>query len=116
MKERNPTTSLPRPFWQRHLPLDWTLWPAEARLLLTLTAIWSLAGLLVLASASWWVAAREQGEGAYYLKRQLVWMTASWSPTTRETHALQSHAQVQKLKRVDAVWPWLDDDCEWGGV
>ena len=79
MKERNPTTSLPRPFWQRHLPLDWTLWPAEARLLLTLTAIWSLAGLLVLASASWWVAAREQGEGAYYLKRQLVWMTASWS-------------------------------------
>ena len=68
-----------RPFWQRYLPLDWSLWPAEARLLLTLTAIWSLAGLLVLASASWWVAAREQGEGAYYLKRQLVWMTASWS-------------------------------------
>ena len=33
----------------------------------------------MLASASWWVAAREQGEGAYYLKRQLVWMTASWS-------------------------------------
>ena len=68
-----------RPFWERHLPLDWSLWPAEARLLLTLTAIWSLAGLLVLASASWWVAAREQGEGAYYLKRQLVWMAASWS-------------------------------------
>ena len=79
MKERNATASDPRPFWQRHLPLDWSLWPAEARLLLTLTAIWSLAGLLVLASASWWVAAREQGEGAYYLKRQLVWMTASWS-------------------------------------
>ena len=67
------------PFWQRYLPLDWSLWPAEARLLLTLTAIWSLAGLLVLASASWWVAAREQAEGAYYLKRQLVWMAASWS-------------------------------------
>lgn len=79
MNERNATASDPRPFWQRHLPLDWSLWPAEARLLLTLTAIWSLAGLLVLASASWWVAAREQGEGAYYLKRQLVWMTASWS-------------------------------------
>ena len=68
-----------RAFWERHLPLDWSLWPAEARLLLTLTAIWSLAGLLVLASASWWVAVREQGEGAYYLKRQLVWMAASWS-------------------------------------
>ena len=70
---------MPKPSWQRYLPLDWSLWPAEARLLLTLTAIWSLAGLLVLASASWWVAAREQGEGAYYVKRQLVWMAASWS-------------------------------------
>ena len=70
---------MPKPLWQRYLPLDWSLWPAEARLLLTLTAIWSLAGLLVLASASWWVAAREQGEGAYYVKRQLVWMAASWS-------------------------------------
>ena len=70
---------MPKPLWQRCLPLDWSLWPAEARLLLTLTAIWSLAGLLVLASASWWVAAREQGEGAYYVKRQLVWMAASWS-------------------------------------
>lgn len=60
------------------MPLDWSLWPAEARLLLSLTAIWSLAGLLVLGSASWWVATREMGEGAYYLKRQLIWMLASW--------------------------------------
>ena len=36
-------------------------------------------------------------------------MTASWSPTTRETDALQRHAHVQKLQRVDAVWPWLAD-------
>ena len=64
--------------WQKLLPLDWSLWPAEARLLLSLTAIWSLAGLLVLGSASWWVATREMGEGAYYLKRQLIWMLASW--------------------------------------
>ncbi len=64
---------------QSILPLDWSLWPTEARLLLSLTAIWSLAGLLVLGSASWWVASREMGEGAYYLKRQLVWMAASWS-------------------------------------
>ncbi len=79
MRERLKGAPESKPFWERYLPLDWSLWPAEARLLLTLTAIWSLAGLLVLASASWWVAAREQGEGAYYLKRQLVWMAASWS-------------------------------------
>ena len=36
-------------------------------------------------------------------------MTASWSPTTRETDALQRHAHVQRLQRVDAVWPWLAD-------
>ena len=64
--------------WSRMLPLDWSLWPAEARLLLTLTLIWSVAGLLILGSASWWVASREMGEGAYYLKRQVIWMVASW--------------------------------------
>jgi cell division protein FtsW len=41
-------------------------------------AIWSLVGLLVLGSASWWVAEREMGDGAFYLKRQLIWMGASW--------------------------------------
>jgi cell division protein FtsW len=41
-------------------------------------AIWSLAGLLILASASWWVAAREMGDPAYYLKRQALWLIASW--------------------------------------
>jgi cell division protein FtsW len=56
----------------------WQAWPAEARLLLGLAAIWSVMGLLVLASASWWVAVREMGDGAFYLKRQLVWMLASW--------------------------------------
>ncbi|KZR65828.1 MULTISPECIES: FtsW/RodA/SpoVE family cell cycle protein [Prochlorococcus] len=66
-------------FWQKRLPLPWALWPSEGRLLLTLFAFWSLAGLMVLGSASWWVATREMGEGAYYLKRQLIWMAASWS-------------------------------------
>lgn len=46
--------------------------------MLGLVAIWSVIGLLVLASASWWVAVREMGDGAFYLKRQLVWMVASW--------------------------------------
>ncbi len=36
-------------------------------------------------------------------------MTASWSPTARENDALQRHAYVQNLLRVDAVWPWLAD-------
>ncbi|TCD55947.1 cell division protein FtsW [Synechococcus sp. BS56D] len=77
-KPRTVTTAVQGPLLQRQLPLDWSLWPAEARLLISLTAIWSLAGLLVLASASWWVASREMGEGAYYLKRQIIWMVASW--------------------------------------
>ena len=46
--------------------------------MLGLVAIWSVIGLLVLASASWWVAVREMGDGAFYLKRQIVWMVASW--------------------------------------
>ena len=67
------------PFWQRLLPLPWAIWPAEGRLLLTLISFWSLAGLFILGSASWWVASREMGDGAYYIKRQLVWLVASWS-------------------------------------
>lgn len=56
----------------------WQDWPAEARLLLGLVALWCVVGLLVLASASWWVATREMGDGGYYIKRQLIWMVASW--------------------------------------
>ena len=41
-------------------------------------AIWCLLGLAVLGSASWWVAAREMGDASYYLKRQAIWMVASW--------------------------------------
>ena len=43
-----------------------------------LVALWSLFGLLVLTSASWFVAEREMGDAAYYLKRQALWMVASW--------------------------------------
>jgi len=60
------------------MPLPWQQWPAEARLLLGLVALWSLVGLLVLTSASWWVAEREMGDGAYYIKRQAIWLVASW--------------------------------------
>ncbi|MCX5932608.1 MAG: FtsW/RodA/SpoVE family cell cycle protein, partial [Cyanobacteria bacterium] len=58
--------------------LTWADWPAEARLLLVMVGIWCLAGLLILGSASWWVAARENGDPAFYLKRQAIWMVASW--------------------------------------
>jgi len=60
------------------LPLPWEVWPAETRLLVGLIALWSLVGLLVLTSASWWVAEREMGDAAYYLKRQSLWLLASW--------------------------------------
>ena len=70
-----PTSAAAR---QGLLPLPWQLWPAEARLLVGLTALWSAIGLIVLTSASWWVAEREMGDGAYYLKRQAIWMMASW--------------------------------------
>ena len=60
------------------LPVPFEHWPAEARLLLGMIAIWCLLGLAVLGSASWWVAAREMGDASYYLKRQAIWMVASW--------------------------------------
>ena len=60
------------------LPVPFGHWPAEARLLLGMVALWSLLGLVVLGSASWWVAAREMGDAAYYLKRQALWLVASW--------------------------------------
>lgn len=60
------------------LPVAWSQWPAEARLLLGMVALWCLLGLVVLGSASWWVAAREMGDPSYYLKRQALWLLASW--------------------------------------
>ena len=47
------------------LPLPWSQWPAEARLLVGLVVLWSLFGLLVLASASWFVADREMNDAAF---------------------------------------------------
>ena len=65
--------------FEKLLPLPWDLWPVEARLIIGLLTFWSIAGLFILGSASWWVANREMGDGAYYIKRQLIWLTASWS-------------------------------------
>ena len=68
-----------KPIWDEFLPLPWPFWPSETRLLLGLIVFWSLAGIFVLGSASWWVAIREMGDGAYYIKRQLIWLIASSS-------------------------------------
>ncbi len=65
--------------WERLLPLPWALWPSEARLLLALVGFWSIAGLFILGSASWWVANKEMGDGSYFIKRQLIWLLTSWS-------------------------------------
>ncbi len=61
------------------LPLPWIFWPKEGRLMMGLIAFWSISGIFILGSASWWVANREMGDGAYYIKRQLIWLVASWS-------------------------------------
>ena len=55
------------------LPLPWKLWPYEGKILIILISIWSILGLFVLGSASWWVASKEMGDWAYYLKRQIIW-------------------------------------------
>lgn len=53
-------------------------WTAEARLLMTMTGLWSLLGLLMLGSASWWMAQREMGDALYYVKRQGFWLLVGW--------------------------------------
>ena len=55
------------------LPLPWKIWPYEGKLLIILIGIWSILGLFILGSASWWVASKEMGDWAYYLKRQIIW-------------------------------------------
>ncbi|RCL52238.1 MAG: cell division protein FtsW [Synechococcus sp. MED-G71] len=69
------SSSQPR---QGLLPLHLSLWPAETRLLLGLVITWSVFGLLVLTSASWWISERELGDALYTIKRQVIWMIAGW--------------------------------------
>jgi len=54
-------------------PLPWTIWPYEGKILVTLVGIWSILGLCILGSSSWWVASREMGNWAYFLKKQIIW-------------------------------------------
>ena len=54
-------------------PLPWTIWPYEAKILTILIGIWSILGICILGSSSWWVASREMGDWAYFLKKQIIW-------------------------------------------
>jgi len=54
-------------------PLPWKIWPYEAKILFVLIGIWSILGICILGSSSWWVASREMGNWAYFLKKQIIW-------------------------------------------
>jgi len=54
-------------------PLPWIIWPYEAKILVLLVGIWSIFGICILGSSSWWVASREMGNWAYFLKKQIIW-------------------------------------------
>ncbi len=54
-------------------PLPWMIWPYEAKTLIVLVGIWSILGICILGSSSWWVASREMGNWAYFLKKQIIW-------------------------------------------
>ncbi len=55
------------------LPLPWGIWPYEAKLLTIMICIWSIIGLFILGSASWWVASNNMGDWGFYLKKQIIW-------------------------------------------
>ncbi|MDC3146931.1 FtsW/RodA/SpoVE family cell cycle protein [Prochlorococcus sp. AH-716-I09] len=54
-------------------PLHWKIWPYEAKILVMLIGIWSILGIFILGSSSWWVASKEMGNWAYFLKKQIIW-------------------------------------------
>jgi len=55
------------------LPLPWMIWPYEAKILIILVGIWSILGIFILGSSSWWFASREMGNWAYFLNKQIIW-------------------------------------------
>jgi len=60
-------------FTESIFPLPWTIWPYEAKILIAFIGIWSILGICILGSSSWWVASREMGNWAYFLKKQIIW-------------------------------------------
>ncbi len=59
------------------LPLPWTIWPFEAKILILIIGIWSILGICILGSSSWWIASRQMGNWAYFLKKQIIWTIPS---------------------------------------
>jgi len=62
-----------RNFIESIFPLPWTIWPYEAKILIILVGIWSILGLCILGSSSWWFANREMGNWAFFLNKQIIW-------------------------------------------
>jgi len=60
-------------FIESIFPLPWTIWPYEGKILVVLIGIWSILGICILGSSSWWVASKEMGNWAYFLKKQIIW-------------------------------------------
>jgi len=55
------------------LPMPIKIWPFEGKLIFVILSFWCVFGLFILGSASWWVANKEIGDWAFYLKRQIAW-------------------------------------------
>jgi len=55
------------------LPIPIKTWPFEGKLLFVILSFWCIFGLFILGSASWWVANKEIGDWAFFLKRQIAW-------------------------------------------
>ena len=54
-------------------PMPIKIWPFEGKLILVKLSFWCIFGLFILGSASWWVANKEIGDWAFFLKRQIAW-------------------------------------------
>ena len=55
------------------LPMPIQIWPFEGKLIFVILSFWCVFGLFILGSASWWLAYKEIGDWAFYLKRQIAW-------------------------------------------
>jgi len=55
------------------LPMPIKIWPFEGKLIFVILSFWCIFGLFILGSASWWVANKEIGDWAFFLRRQIAW-------------------------------------------
>ncbi len=80
------------------LPLPWKIWPYEAKMLIILIGIWSVLGLFILGSASWWVASKNIGDWGFYLKKQVIWSIGGFS-----IFYLILNTSIKKLLKVSKI-------------